>query len=141
MRETIETVADLAQCHPNTVRSCLDGRRVQFIKAHGVFTALNILSRNSFDRVSHVQYYDPESNEYRADPALKDCRVLKRGNELLRRLKTSVEQIASDTGINYIDAAAVLQGRKPVASNIVDAIFAELLKLDGALVLASEVIR
>ncbi len=136
---TVAQIAEHSNCHENTVTSCLRGKTVQYLKAHDVMTSLNILSHNSFDRVKHVENFKGD-NDFEAEPALSKCRVLARGRELLRVNNLKLEAVAKLADVSYVDANNVFS-RRPVAANIVTAIFNVLKSTDAKLVEADEIIR
>lgn len=114
---------------------------MQYDKAHGVLTALNILSHSGFSRVDHVEYWDEDTEEFRADPALAHCKVIANGAPFLKRHKLTSEKVADELAIGFIPVRAALEGRRPVAEKFADKLFDYMLKLEPRLEKAKEVVR
>ncbi len=137
---TIESIADIARCHPNTVRTALDGRRVQYGKAHGVFTALNVVSHDAFSRFEHVEVYEDGSDQPQKDPALKHCAVLHRAPDLLRDSKLKIQAVADDAGVHYLEASSVISSGKPALRTVVEAVFRVFQGVNPALNANDEIV-
>lgn len=126
----LDQIATLAGCHPNTVGPALKGARKQFLKAHGVFTAINIISGDGFERFQHVHYYDEIADDFRFDEALKQCAAIPAAKKILSDHSWTAARLAEEANVRLIEARQIVEMRFPVARNVVTAIARVLARLE-----------
>lgn len=137
---THDALGEMARCHQNTVRTALQGRNKQYIKAHDIFTALNSVLFNSFSRAEHVHYFDTENDDYFEDKELDKCLVFPKFDKISRKKEFSVRRISDSLDINPLMLNDI-QKRRPVDENIVWTVFDVCLKFDDTLNKEIDLIR
>ena len=121
--KTHAEIASAAGHHVNTVSKKLRGERGQFNIIHDVFTAINMLQHNEFQRSRYVWYHD-EDGTFKEDKGLDACLLFPK----LRRLGLTSEnrrQMGNQCGVRTPFIDHMIAGR-PVCEQIVRTFFTHL---------------
>ncbi|WP_156384438.1 hypothetical protein [Devosia sp. Root413D1] len=116
---TLDEIGTFAECHVNTVSDALRGRAKLYVKAHQIFTALNMRLFNSARRSAHVEYQT--AGTFQTDPTLEDCLVFYGLERHMKASRLSVPTLASEVGVQPV---LVENARRqwPVDKDVVSAI-------------------
>lgn len=121
-RDIVE-IARYAGHHYNTVSKKLSGDRGQYHIVHDIFTALNMLSQNAFNRADYVFYYDDDAKRYCQDESLEQCLVFPTFANVLMSGTLDIREIGDASGVKTHVVDLIRVGR-PVAYNVIEAVFA-----------------
>jgi hypothetical protein len=134
-----DAISEIAHCHTNTVRDAINGKSKQYQKAHDVFSALNSLLRNSYNREEHVQFLN-DAGEFQADPALSKTLVFLRLREIIQANKIKTVALSEKSKVNLLVVEESLK-RKPIDHRIQEDLFNTLLGMGLSLNIGDELIK